>query len=325
MRYIVYGAGGIGGTIGSRLFQSGKSVMLIARGAHLDVIQKQGLRLADPHETVDLPIPAVGHPDQIKFAEGDVVLLCMKSQDTLSALGHLVESAGPTIPVVCCQNGVANESMALRLFENVYAIPVILPATHIEPGLVLHHCTDVGGVLDIGRFPNGIDDLAERIATDLGNANFSSVADKDVMRWKYAKLLQNLGNSLQALCNAGEESADIYRAMIHEALACYQAAGINCASRDEVKERRGTLLKMGKIVGQERVGGSTLQSILRGTGSVEVDYLNGEIALLGRMNDVAVPVNSTLQRLANELAQTKGAPGSMGVDELRRHIESVKT
>jgi 2-dehydropantoate 2-reductase len=325
MRYIIYGAGGIGGTIGARLHQAGKKVHLIARGPHLEAIQRDGLRLADPNESVHLSIPVVAQPAALSFDANDVVMLCMKSQDTDEALKHLVEAAGPSVPVVCCQNGVDNERMALRRFDRVYGMPVILPATHLEPGLVLHHCKTIGGILDIGRFPSGIDTLAEKVASDLRDANFSSFAHANVMRWKYAKLLQNLGNSLQALCAAGAESAEIYRAMIHEALECYRAARIECASRDEVQERRGALLEMAEIEGYERVGGSSLQSILRGSGSIESDFLNGEIALLGRLHGVPVPVNSTLQFLANRLALSKGAPGSMPISELRDHIDAAVT
>jgi 2-dehydropantoate 2-reductase len=323
MRYIIYGAGGIGGTIGARLHQAGKSVLLIARGAHLEAIRNSGLRLIDPNQSVTLQIPVVPNPGEISYSADDVVMLCMKSQDTDDALKHLVDAAGPSVPVVCCQNGVDNERMALRRFNRVYGMPVILPATHLDPGLVLHHCKNVGGILDIGQFPAGIDELSEKIAADLRDANFSAFTDPGIMRWKYAKLLQNLGNSLQALCNAGAESAEIYRAMIHEALECYRAAHIDCASRDEVQERRGNLLEMAEIAGYERVGGSSLQSILRGSGSIESDFLNGEIALLGRLHGVPVPINSTLQYLANKLALSKGEPGSMAMEDLRDHIDEA--
>jgi 2-dehydropantoate 2-reductase len=322
MRYIIYGAGGIGGTIGARLFQSSKDVILIARGEHLKAIQADGLVLADPNKTDRLHIPTVAHPEQIQFRDGDTVMLCMKSQDTRDALQALVRTAGPSIPVVCCQNGVANERMALRIFDKVYGVPVILPATHIEPGVVLHHCKGVGGVLDVGNYPNGADEIAHQIAADLVTANFSSQPDTKIMRSKYAKLLQNLGNSLQALCNAGSESADIYKRLIHEALDCYAAAGISCASRDEVRQRSGGLLEMAPIEGHERVGGSSLQSILRGTGSIEADYLNGEIVVLGRLYGVPTPANRVLQLLANELALNKGKPGSMSHQKVRALIDA---
>lgn len=321
MRYIIYGAGGIGGTIGARLYQAGKEVVLIARGEHLKVMQTHGLLLIDPNQSEHLPIPVVEHPTEIEFQVGDVVLLCMKSQHTAAALEALLIAAGSKVPVVCCQNGVVNERMALRKFDVVYAMPVILPATHIEPGVVLHHCKNVGGVLDIGNYPDGADALAEQIAADLGTANFSSRVDSNVMSAKYAKLLQNLGNSLQALCGADAAAVEIHRMLVREAIACYEAAGISCASRESFQARSRDLLEMAPIEGHERVGGSTLQSVLRGTGSIEVDYLNGEIVLLGRLYGVSTPANRTVQVLANELAARKGQPGTMSVAALHEAIE----
>ena len=62
MRYIVIGAGAVGGTIGGCLFEAGHDVVLVARGAHLDALRVHGLRLATPMGTHTLRIPAV--PDQ---------------------------------------------------------------------------------------------------------------------------------------------------------------------------------------------------------------------------------------------------------------------
>jgi 2-dehydropantoate 2-reductase len=62
MRYIVIGAGAIGGTIGGRLAQAGHEVVLVARGPHLDTLRARGLKLAAPEGTSTLGIPAVGGP-----------------------------------------------------------------------------------------------------------------------------------------------------------------------------------------------------------------------------------------------------------------------
>ncbi|MGH2634470.1 MAG: ketopantoate reductase family protein, partial [Tepidiformaceae bacterium] len=81
MRYIIYGAGGIGGAIGGRLFLAGREVVLIARGAHLDAIRAGGLLLRTPEGDHRLPIDVAGHPREIEFRDDDVVLLTMKTQD----------------------------------------------------------------------------------------------------------------------------------------------------------------------------------------------------------------------------------------------------
>ncbi len=68
--------------------------------------------------------------------------------------------------------------------------------------------------------------------------------------------------------------------------------------------------------GRRRGGGSSWQSLERGLGTIETDYLNGEIVLLGRLFGVATPVNALVQRLAGEAARNKAAPGSYGASDL---------
>jgi 2-dehydropantoate 2-reductase len=222
--------------------------------------------------------------------------------------------------VICAQNGVANERLASRRFSRVYAMVVMLPASHMEPGVVQAESKTATGILDTGCFPSGTDPIIEEVAKTLSSANFSSLADPKVMRYKYAKLLNNLNNALQACCEAGAEGRDISVMMTREALACYEAAGIDCAPRDEFAARRGDLIQVGTIEGQPRAGSSSWQSIARGTGSIEADYLNGEIVLLGRTHNVPTPANMVLQRLANRLAREGAKPGSYSVDEVKNQI-----
>src|SRR5437870_2948916 len=85
MRYIIFGAGPSGGSSGARLFQHGHDVVLICRGSHLEAVQREGLRLRTPGESVTLPVPAAGHPSEIDFGPDDVVFLTMKSQHTAAA------------------------------------------------------------------------------------------------------------------------------------------------------------------------------------------------------------------------------------------------
>ena len=323
MRYIIYGAGGIGGTIGARLHQHGHDVVLIARGAHLAAIQKRGLTFKSPLETVDLHIPCVGHPSEIAFTDSDAVFLTMKSQDTSDALDALRDAAGEGVAVICCQNGVANERMAMRRFDRVYGMLVLLPATHLEPGVVHTEARTTTGILDAGRVPSGTDAFIEEVTSVLSASGFSANAEPGIMRWKYAKLLNNLGNALQAVCDPAADGRDIYRRMTREALDCYEAAGIDCASREEMTKRRGNHMQMGTVEGKPRGGGSSWQSIVRGTGSIEADYLNGEIALLGRLHGVKTPVNRGLQILANRLAREGGKAGSYSLAQIQALINEL--
>lgn len=315
MRYVIYGAGAVGGAIGARLFQRGQDVVLIARGAHLEALQRDGLTLRAPEETAVLRIPTVGRPSEITFGQEDAVLLAMKSQDTPAALDAL-RAVAPGVPVVCAQNGVANERSALRRFERVYGMMVMLPATHLKPGEVIMHSAPVGGILDVGCYPAGVDGLAERLAADLRDAGFDSKPDAALMRLKYAKLIENLANVIQALCGLDAGAGEPVRAVRAEGVASLRAAGIDFATEQEMDERRAEMMgALQSIEGQAR-GGSTWQSLARGAGSIETDYLNGEIALLGALHGVPTPYNRLLQRLAAEAAAGGLPPGTYTSQQL---------
>jgi 2-dehydropantoate 2-reductase len=320
MRIVVYGAGAVGGVVGGRLHQHGHEVVLIARGAHRNAIAARGLRLQSAGEDVLLPVPVVASPAEIQFRRDDVVLLGMKSQDTLGAALDLAQHAPARIPVVSLQNGVANERTILRWFANVYGICVMAPTTHVEPGVVQANSTPISGLLDIGRYPNGVDETAGAIAAALGSATFESIPRADIMRWKYTKLLMNLGNAVDATCAPSEAARDLMRAARREGNACLDAAGIARVSAEEDRERRADLLTVKQIDGARRGGGSTWQSLARGTGAVEVDYLNGEIVLLGREHHFPTPVNERLCTLANEMARAQAPPTSADAADVLREL-----
>jgi len=316
MRYVIYGAGAIGGTIGARLAQNGREVALIARGPHLEAMRRDGLTLRTPDETITQKIPAYGHPNEIDWQPDDVAVLAMKTQDTSNALAAL-RSAASDVPVVCAQNGVANERMAARIFSRVYGMVVWLPGTHLQPGEVIAHSSPIAGILHTGLYPQGTDDLIEAVATDLRASGFASQPDEKIMRLKYAKLLSNLLNIVQALCSGA--AGDIVRAVREEALAAYAAAAVDCAGPEELGERvKGITVK--PVPGFEsRLGGSTWQSLSRG-GSLETDYLNGEITLLGALHGVPTPYNRMLQAAAAEASRDNREPDSYTPEELLAHL-----
>ena len=319
MRYIIYGAGAIGGVIGARLFQAGHEVVLICRGAHLEAIRREGLRLRTPEEDLRLPVPAVGHPRELRFGADDAVFLTMKTQDTERALLDLEAAGGADVPVICCQNGVENERRAARRFARVYAMLVAMPATFLEPGQVDNECLPDSGVLDTGRYPSGVDNLISRVTTDLSASHISSRPDPQVMRLKHTKLLHNLGNAVQA--TTGEmRGSDAHRRLTarlrDEAVACYEAAHIAYATEEEYDAEVRSRYRTVDIAGRPRAGSSTWQSVVRGQTTLETDYLNGEIVLLGRLHGIPTPLNAIARRLANQMAAAGERPGRYTVAEL---------
>jgi 2-dehydropantoate 2-reductase len=101
------------------------------------------------------------------------------------------------------------------------------------------------------------------------------------------------------------------------------AAGIDYVGEDEDSKRRGESMTYSPINGVERGGGSSWQSLTRATGTIETDYLTGEIVLQGRLHGVATPVNDLLQRLANQLAAQRRAPGAWSEAEVIAMLEDA--
>ena len=323
MRFVIYGAGAVGGVVGGRLFAAAHDVTLVARGDHLRALQRDGLTVASPEATVTLPVPAVATPAEAEPTDGDVVVLAMKSHHTAPAVAELALAAPAGIRVVCAQNGVDNERVALRSFADVYAMSVMLPATHLEPGVVEAQSSPVTGLLDLGRYPAGVDDTAVALAAALSGATFSSQARPDIMRWKYRKLVLNLGNAVEAVTGERGRAGPLAERLAAEGEAVLAAAGIDVASADEDTARRGDLLRMRPIDGRRRQGGSSWQSLARGVGTIESDYLNGEIVLLGRVHGVPTPANDLLQRLARRLAAEGRPPGALTADEVLAQLDAA--
>jgi 2-dehydropantoate 2-reductase len=315
MRFVVYGAGAVGGVVGARLFQAGHDVTLIARGAHYEAIRDHGLRFDTPDESVTLPIPVASRPADVTFTAGDVVLLAMKTQDTADALLELSAAAPPEIVLACAQNGVENERLALRLFPQVYGVCVLLPATFLEPGVVETYMAPVTGRLDVGRYPRGDDETARALAAAFVDATFEAEARADVMRYKYGKLLTNLGNAVEAVIGLGEPGREVARLAREEGVACLRAAGVDPPSGVTV------IARARPVHGRDRLGGSSYQSLQRGTGTIEADYLNGEIVLLGREHGVPTPVNERLRQVANRMAREGQSPGQLTAEDFLASLD----
>ncbi|MFF3511413.1 ketopantoate reductase family protein [Streptomyces sp. NPDC002573] len=334
MRYIIIGAGAVGGTVGARLAEAGHDVVLVARGAQLSALREHGLRFHGPEGERIHRLPVVDGPDALgELRPDDVLMLTVKTQDSEGALdiwGPAPVAGGGTaaedLPVVCLQNGVESPRIALRRFRRVYGVCVWLPCTYVEPGVVSAAGTPLTGILHLGRHPHGTDDTVRRIAADLESARFEAPVVPDVARWQYAKLLANLANAVEAVSGplSGEEAQLLLERVRAEGESVLRAAGIPNASTTEQKEAREDKIRLVPLDGAVRGGGSSWQSLTRGTGTIEADYLNGEIVLLGRLHGVPTPLNELLQQLATTFARERRPAGSLPVAELVRRAEEAE-
>lgn len=315
MRFVLIGPGAVGGVVGGRMFQHGHDVVLVARGAHREAIAERGLTVEWPEGSVTLPVPVVASPADLTYGPDDVVIVAVKSQDTAGVLDALAPAAASSTPIVCLQNGVANEVAFLRRFSSVHGVTVMAPTWHLEPGVVRAYTHDAAAILDVGRWPGGADEISDAVAAAFVASGFESVARPDIPRWKYAKLLLNLGNPVDALCPRDAGFDELARRARTEGEAVLDAAGISYTSSAEDRERRGDILRIIPIDDQARPGASTWQSLARGL-PVEVDHLNGEIVLLGRLHGVATPVNELLQAATHDAVAARTPPASIPAADL---------
>ncbi len=318
-RTIVYGVGAVGGVVAASLARAGRDVVGVARGRRLTALQERGVMLRTPHFAEAVKVNCVADPTEIEFRDGDMMMLAMKTQDTPLALDRLRAAGWTDGPIYCAQNGVTNEDLALRVFPNVHGILVMLPCTFNEIDEAVTFSTPRHGVFEVGRFPGGVDDDDRRMAEALEAGNIGGFPAEDVMAAKYGKLIINLVNIIQAAVGVGamKDAAPIREMANAEAKAALAAAGITWRDVGGSDPRRDELMRQVEVPGVVAVGGSTTQSLARGAGSVETDYLNGEISRLGRLHGVPTPVNDRLTRLGDRLARGGAAPGSMSVEALR--------
>ena len=149
----------------------------------------------------------------------------------------------------------------------------------------------------------------------LRDGGFAAEARSDISRWKYAKLLRNLNNSVQALFGGAGAAPEVQDRALAEGLAVLDAAGIAYVGAEEYDTQHDRLVTIEPVPGRPRSGDSSWQSLARGSGSIESNQLNGEIVLLGRLHGVPTPVNEALRRAAIDTTHAGTQPG--GYDEAR--------
>ncbi len=319
MRVIVYGAGAVGSVLGGRLRQGGADVVLVARPAHVAAIRERGLTMRTAKGSETVVIDAVTSIDQLAPSTNDVVVITAKTQDTPDIHAALA-AWNPAVSVVCGTNGVEHERLALRRFSRVYGMVVHLPAQFEKPGEVTALCAPTNAVLDIGRYPSGVDEMATDLAALIdGSPRLMSQADPEVMTKKWGKLLVNLGNPADAACGLGGRNARVVTAAIEEGKRVLEVAGIRwqqSAENQASYQARTATMQFDFPEGDTFLGGSTWQSLMKGATTLETDYFNGEIILLGRMHGVATPANEFLQRYMTMMLREHRQPGEVTADEL---------
>ena len=232
-----------------------------------------------------------------------------------------VGTAGELLPILTALNGVVSEEMALRYFERVIGVCVWMPAAHIEPGEVIVRGTPIPGTFHIGTVP-GRSRRVGAARPRRARLDCRGVAHRASRRRHAVEVPQARQQPRQRV--PGPRRSDTVRpdgssrAAEDEARAVLEAAGVEVIDDEtEAAERATSGLRITEVPGQlEPLGGSSWQSLARGTGDIETDYLNGEIVLIARRHGMKAPINAGIARLARRAAAEGQAPGAITAEAL---------
>ncbi|MBO0710826.1 MAG: 2-dehydropantoate 2-reductase [Acetobacteraceae bacterium] len=294
MRIAVIGAGGVGGVFGSALAKAGADVTFVARGAHLAAMREKGLRVEGGRgETLVRPAQATDDPASI--GPVDLVLFCVKLWDVESAGERIRPLLGADTAVIPLQNGIdASERLAPILGAGAVMGGVAqVSATIAEPGVVRQTGTLqklVFGELDGTSRPRG-----PRFLALCRQAGFDAELTEDIQRslWEKFVLLVAM-SSITAVTRlpVGKLRDDpdlqaLYRTVMGEVTALGRARGVALAP--DLPERLLVAVRSFPPTGMA----SMAVDLLRGN-RIELPWLAGKVAALGREMGIPTPATTTL-------------------------------
>jgi 2-dehydropantoate 2-reductase len=300
MRVAVVGAGAMGCLYGGHLAEAGVDVSLVdVWREHVDAINAMGLHIKGVSGDRVVHIPATTNPEIV--GEVDLVLLFVKSYDTVQAVNGSGPLIGGDTKVLTLQNGLGNLEAVAEAFGagRVIGGTTSHGSTLVAPGEILHAGE---GLTLIGALEMGSRSTAEKVADMFNGAGLCTRVSDDVRGVIWGKVLVNLGiNALTALTGLRNgqllevpELRRLMRFAVEEGVKVAKADGVDLGSMDHVAH----VYDVAKATGANR--SSMLQDVDRGR-RTEIDALNGAVVVLGEKLGVETPVNRALTALVKGL------------------------
>lgn len=296
----VVGAGAVGSFYGAMLARAGHRVTLIGRAAHMQAIERNGLRL-DMAGRVDV-VRVAASLDLAALRGADLVLLCVKSTDTDAVARAMAEHLDPDAVVLSLQNGVENAPTIAKHVRQLVVPACVYVATAVpEPGTVKHFGRGdlvIGALNAHAARDDGVAAILRDIVAFFATAGVAVTVSSDVMAELWSKLLVNCAyNAISALAQTsyGQLSAlpevrAIQQAIVREVVALATAEGVALHLEPALQAMERIAVAMpGQL-------SSTAQDVARRK-PTEIDHLNGFVARRGRELGIATPVNQTLHAL----------------------------
>jgi 2-dehydropantoate 2-reductase len=307
MRTIVLGTGGVGGYFGGLMARAGQDVGFVARGAHLDALQKHGLRLQSV-KSGDFQIPVTASANPADLGEADVVLFCVKSYDTVAGAESIKPVIKPDTAVISLQNGVDNEEAIDSVLGpgHVMGGVAYIESTISEPGVI----SQMSGYcrLAFGELNGERSERAARIHEHFLAAGIDAVWSDDINQTLWLKFMfisamaglttltnQPIGPIVQC-----PESAAVLRAVIEEVGAVGRAAGVNIP--DNAVDQT-----LGMAASAPGTMKSSMQRDMERGRAIEIEALNGAAVRIGARHGVPTPVNSTIYGCVKMMAAQRQA------------------
>ena len=294
MRIAVMGAGALGGYFGGRLSQAGHDVWLIARGAHLEAIQNDGLRIISPKGDAHLTdIRATGEPAEVGVV--DLVLFMVKNRDVESAGEAIRPMLGLKTFAVTCQNGITAWERLGAVIGPKRVVPGVarIPGEITRPGVVTH--TAPFDSLSFGEPDGSGSERTKRLREALVEAGTSPVLVDNIKHDLWTKFCgQSALASLTTLTGLDigplrdtPESARLFQDAIAEAHRVGRAV-LPDLPDDIPKINWGWVQRL-----PDHMHASMLDDLRNGK-PLELEYLSGDVVRLGREHGVPTPIHSTL-------------------------------
>src|SRR5918992_454582 len=320
MKICVYGAGAIGGLMAAWLARAGHEVSVVARGAQLDAIRRDGLRARSKGKTEACRVKADSDP--AKLGEQNYVLVTVKAQSLTGVAQGIGPLLGRDTSVVTAMNGVpwwffhgirkgdgrlesldpgGALSRAIPT-ERIVGCVIHLAASTPEPGVVSHN---MGTKLILGE-PGGKNTFrTKRIAEALTGAGFEVATTETIEKEFWVKLLGNVSfNPVSALTVTtadqliqNEEVKAYMVEIMREVLAIGRAVGVDANIDPEAR------IDMARVLGPFKT--SMLQDLEAGK-ALEIDGLLAGTLEIARKAGVRAPFTESLYGLIRARAQSTG-------------------
>jgi len=322
MKICIYGAGAVGGLMAAWLARSGHDVSVIARGAHLEAIRREGLRVRSGGQIESFRIKAESDP--ARLGAQDYVIVAVKAPSLTEVAEGIAPLLGPSTSILTAMNGVpwwffhrlkfhdggerlesldpGGRLARAMPTERIVGCVIHLAASTPEPGLISHN---MGRKLILGEPGGKNTSRTKRIADALKEAGFEIIVTETIEKEFWVKLLGNVSfNPVSALTVStadrliqDRQVKDYMINIMREVLAIGRAVGVDADIDPEAR------IDMARALGKFKT--SMLQDLEAGK-SLEIDGLLAGTLEIARKAGVKAPYTESLFGLIKARAQATG-------------------